>query len=674
MSRSQETDLPDINDFTVEIISEEDGKKYFRDTYKSAIGRLIPLNAGDYTLKAYHGDPADLGFDAAYFEGLVPFTVHPRTAEKVSGSARLSNVKVAVRYGADLVRDYDDFYATVTVDRSDVDSEIRFGKDETRAGYVPVGDLVLSLYATRKGETQWYQADPIPCNANDFVTLTVNTAPLDGFIKVNITIDDSVDTVTDEVTVPPTALPHDAPLISAKGFDPDGSTFTFVEDCEYPGSQVDFMAGAGIAHAYLDVNSDILSSMGLSSTVDLAAISESDAKILSDAGLRWIEKTAGARIGYLDLSGMGKKFIYDSENPFTASFSLRVEDMAGKVSQFDFNAVQSPARITLAASDANAFARRIRGVSAIAETGNPSKVALQYSANGTDGWTDVPVSAVSDNTSSFVDITGLSSSTQYYLRTVYNGNPDNTSEPVVLTTEPESQVGNSGFEEWHAEMFKFTATLIGQKEREWYLPWVEDSDAWWAVNSKRTMLSECTNWNFDFKVFPTVSWSSLNKSSGEKSAQITTVATGAWAIPQGGAVNPHAGELWIGTADNGGGHLSEGHLFYSRPDAISFWYQYIPVSEETYYAKMELRADDGSVIASGEIANGQKEENGKVEVLPLEYFDYNKKASSIYIYFKSSTSSSPGYNASVTMEISGKNQTSHIGSVLRIDDVELIYE
>lgn len=267
----------------------------------------------------------------------------------------------------------------------------------------------------------------------------------------------------------------------------------------------------------------------------------------------------------------------------------------------------------------------------------------------------------------------------YTLRAAYKraGEDSSYSQELNITTEPKAQVGNAGFEDWHTEIYKFTATLAGTKEREWYLPWnTGEGDIWWAVNSKKTMLSECTNWNFDYKVFPTVSWSSSesNKSQGSKSIQIATVATGAWAIPDGGSVTPHAGEIWIGTANDDGSHRSDSHLFSSRPSSLSFWYQYLPVESEHYYMKVELKAEDGTLLASNEITEGTEHKTGEIITLPFNYLVNNKKVTTIYMVFKSSTNSSPKYNTGVTMEIAGKDQTSHIGSVLRIDDIRLNYE
>lgn len=308
-----------------------------------------------------------------------------------------------------------------------------------------------------------------------------------------------------------------------------------------------------------------------------------------------------------------------------------------------------------------------------------STVEIQYKEG--EEWKAWPHQSYDAETGLFI-LTGLgegASETEgvpYTLRAVYKrgGEAASLSEELSITTEPKAQVGNAGFEEWHSEIFKYTITWGGTGNREWYLPWNDDNpDIWWAVNSKKTMLSECTVANLDFKVFPTVSWSSSNKANGEKSIQVATVATGAWAVPTGGAVTAHAGEIWIGTANDNGDHASEGHSFVSRPTSLSFWYQYSPVKSETFYMKIELKAEDGAVLASNEIANGASETAGKTITLPFEY-SVNKKVSSIYMVFKSSTADSPEYNTKVEMEIAGKNQTSHIGSVLRIDDIKLNYE
>ncbi len=313
-----------------------------------------------------------------------------------------------------------------------------------------------------------------------------------------------------------------------------------------------------------------------------------------------------------------------------------------------------------------------------------STVEIQYK-NGEE-WKAWPHQSYDAETGLFL-LTGLgegaseTAGVSYILRAVYKrgGEAASLSEELSITTEPKAQVGNAGFEEWHTETFTYDlAWPATEGTREWYLPWnADESDVWWAVNSKKTMLSSCSGWTsdvYDYRVFPTVSWSTTyHLGDSGKSIQLATVAVGANAFSTPSVIDKcSAGEIWIGTADNDGNHASEGHSFVSRPTSLSFWYQYSPVESETFYMKIELKAEDGTVITSNKIANGATETAGKTITLPFEY-SVNKKVSSIYMVFKSSTADSPKYN-NATMEMAGKEQSSRIGSVLRIDDIKLNYE
>lgn len=310
-----------------------------------------------------------------------------------------------------------------------------------------------------------------------------------------------------------------------------------------------------------------------------------------------------------------------------------------------------------------------------------STVEIQYK-NGEE-WKAWPHQSYDAETGLFL-LTGLgegateTEGVPYTLRAVYKrgGEVASLSEELSITTEPKAQVGNAGFEEWHSEILKYSAWL-SSGEREWYLPWnTNESDVWWAVNSRTTMPSECAGGgSYEYKVFPTISWSSSNKSQGEKSIQIATIAVGYAAIVDGGSTTPHAGEIWIGTSNDSGGHASEGHSFASRPNSMTFWYQYESFNDnEKFYMQVVLKAADGTIVASNEIPNGEEgDPSGNTITLPFTYSpDVHKKVSSIYMVFKSSSGSVDSKKR--TMEISGQQQTARIGSVLRIDDIKLNYE
>ena len=664
------------DDFEVEIYNSK-GIRLYRDTYANSVGKKIALNTGEYRLLAQYGDSSAVSFNpsAAWYAADEQFTVNPQSTTEVTAVAKMSKVKVAVNHGPNIQADYSQYYSLVKLDGNS-SKELRFEKGETRAGYIPAGKLVYELYVYNAATSKWLYCpiDAVEYKPNTFVTFNVDINKGQGTLKISISIDDSVDEMTQEVEVPFEAAPQEKPTVTLAGF-AEGNTFSFVEGVEYENVQANIVAKGKIKSCIFSHTSGYLTDMKIPSEVDLAD-PDLDAAVVSalkSAGFKWPRKMRGERFGNVDFAAVPDGKIYSADNGFKGTFKVSVTDSADYTASVDFTIKQVPASLSINVSEGNFWAKRIKGISASTSDGILDYVDIQYSADS-QSWTTVKHTSAADGTVLFPDIEGLSPATNYYLRAIYNNNEDNVSEPVSFTTETEQQVGNAGFEEWTTEKFSFKVTLVGNETRDWYLPYSNAESAWWAVNSKVTMLSECTAFNLNFKVFPTVSWSEKNKSEKTRSAQIATIATGAWAIPDGGVVTSRAGEMWIGKANNDGSHAEDGHEFGSRPSKMSFWYQYSPVSSESFYVKIELLAEDRSVIASNEIIKDGIEATGAIMTVPLVYSDYCKPAKYIYIFFKSSTSSKPDYNINKTMEISGSDQSSHIGSVLRIDDIKLIYE
>ena len=61
--------------------------------------------------------------------------------------------------------------------------------------------------------------------------------------------------------------------------------------------------------------------------------------------------------------------------------------------------------------------------------------------------------------------------------------------------------------------------------------------------------------------------------------------------------------------------------------------------------------------------------------MPLVYADEMQKATSIYIIFKSTTAEKPEVIGNYNLVIrDGKSEKGNFGSILYVDDLELIYE
>ena len=678
-SAVQEEEVP-AGEFIVEIFKTDGNVRLYRDTYANTENKAIKLNGGDYRLVASHGDPDGCGFDAPYYMGEEMFTVHAQTHEEVHVTAKLANVKVAVEFGEHLVLDYPEHYAVV---RSDKDCSLEFSAGEERTGYMPAGNLSLELYAKIDGEWKYYASEPEEYSPNDFVTFHVDTKEGEGSLSLNIKVDDSVELVEKEVEIPQLMLPKEAPKMTFNGFG-DSDVIEVVEAGETPESlKIDIVADAGIGHCILHINSEYLAGMGVPAEIDLVTVEENVAELLKDNGFDWRGVMQGQRLAYIDLTGVAEKLaseVYDDANPFKAEISFEIEDSNGKKSAESQSVTIAALKpeFSFSAVPTDAWARSIRGMEISYANLNPAVLKLQYKAAADGEWQDAGLSSDSGSVLSFNNISGLTPETEYQLRAIYNGN-EAAAVQTSLTTEAAAQVGNSGFEEWQTSVFEFTYNFFGKHEHniDWYHPWSsEETDIWWAVNSRKTMPSSTSiisdNWNW--VRFPTVAYTT-ESCQGSHAAVVYSVNVGDWLTSAALVGDRVAGELFIGTADDSGNHSSEGHYFGSRPDRLEFMYKYDSNGGETFFVNAELYSEDGTVIATASTDSGSASSSWLKFSLPFQYTDTARKAARIYVSFKSTSASEPSVTGNKVITIADNAQyTGNFGSMLYLDDLQLVYE
>lgn len=678
--KSTVDNVPPVDSFKIEIF-DESGTRIYRDKYVNTVENgPIYLNGGKHKLLASHGYALGVGFDAIYFAVEEPFTIKGQDVVPVSAVAKMANVKVSVNFGQNLQDGYSDYYAKVRTDK--VKKYLDFKKSETRAGYIPAGELTFELYAKINGEWKYYPVTGIVSNPNEYFTFNVDTDPGEKDVTLSVTIDNTVDVIEKSFVIPADALPQQDPVVSISGAFNAAGEFKFISGRDYKGTQIDVFAEGGISKCVAEITSGYLTSLGLPAQVDLLTPGAAGQDVLEKAGFRWVAEEGG-KFAFVSLDHIDEHISFDMGQPFNASVKLTVTDRNDRVTVSETYTLLHIPEISFAPQPYNAFAKRVSGLKADAISGNPSSVGLQWSQDQRI-WNDAAVKEVSGKTVQFKDIDGLAPGTAYFFRTIYNNDDRYSSEPVSLTTEDDAQVGNGNFEDWKTEVFSYE-TAFSSGTCDWYLPFSSAGSAWWAVNSKKTMRSYCESGfmgigtNFNYKNFPTVSW--FNDGS-DKSVQLATIVTGKAATNTGPGtveVTKEAGEIWIGTAKEGdwsgggGDHQTDGHAFESRPSAVSFNYQYFPYNNETFYVYVELKDKDGVSLFSKEITDGPAENTGKQMRIPIEYNDITKKAATIYMSFKSSNAQNPDYHRADIVMPNGK-QAALVGSVLRIDDIKMIYE
>lgn len=688
--------IPEVDDFTVEVFKQEGSKdkRLYRDTYPNSKDKAIKLNAGSYYMLAYHGNALGVGFgkEYAYFQAKEPFQISAdKRKVSVSATAKLYNVKVAMNYGADLLKDYPDFLITLATDKEGAKGTLSYTKnDAAKEGFIPAGTLTFTLFqdksqvnATPDGNgnikvTAFRKT--ITVEPNDFITLTVNTKPAEGKLTVGIEIDKETETVTDNVEINSTYVSTEAPVVTLG--DKLTSTLKFHEEEDLTGALVSLKSAAGYSNVYLNFTSPYLEHKGLKSPLDLMNMDEATKAKMDKLGITTTEMGPDVKFAAVDFSGLSQKVKYEAD-PFYATFNVCVVDNNGNTvtsAPFTIKIQKLTAQVNVA--EANAFARSFRGVTMTVNEGTASKFALQY-RTGEGDWTTVKPESIEGNTLNFAKIGGsLLPETAYQFRSIYDNNAAEVSDNVVVTTEAAAQVGNAGFEHWTTETIKISVVAAKDRELDWYLPYSNNSDSnnsdsWWAVTSKKSIVTSIlATTETCVKSFPTVAYSPKKFTEGAKSAHVFSVDIGknSTDIAPGASHTTYPGELFIGTADNSGNHSSDGHSFASRPDKFSFKYKYTPVKNEKFYVEILFKDASGNVLFSKVDNDGPSSSDWATYTCDINWEDIHKKVSSIYISFKSTSSSSPDKINRSTIEVAGNDFTGHFGSSLYIDDIQMIYE
>ncbi len=689
----------------------ETGKEQWRllyfGKYEEAKTKTFRVNAGNWKLISFRGDSTACGFEKPFFHVEKDFEVKGGLDDKgepnitnIEATAKVENVRIRVNFDETVSGSYYDYFVRFSnVDTLESKDPIkykqilRYKKGETKDAYMmPTEKLQIEFMAQHEynDESSWKYTKlleaPMEVKANDFLTVNISVSdPRNGSLDVNITTDDNIVREDTNVEILEIWAPQDPPQVVAAGFN-NGNHAVVEGDNTGNSATISVVARAGLKHFYLTVNSEYLTSengfdIPLGEQIDLAnpsTVAEGHLEKLKAAGFEWDEDMApGSRdLTYLKMTKLFESI--NSKNPSLqverdlATFEIEVVDDVEHSTSKTLTATAYPITQTLSIPEGRVWANKIVSPEVSISKGVGSLFRLQVSADG-ESWEDLKGFDRVDN--SVVDYGTLvvEPNTTYHYRSIYNNNPNLMSNVVTVTTEAELQVGNPGFEEYHSTVMHVSPLgWIYDYDRTWYLPYNEgETDTWWAVNSKKTMPDGHTAWTSNWcKNFPCTAYST-DAHTGIKSALVYTVNVGS-GNSDGTAVGSNVpGEIWLGKADNDGNHSADGHAFASRPSSIKFWYKYQPISGETFVVNLSVKDKDGREIARAEKLDGRMASEWTQCEMPIVYSDAETKAATLYISFRSC--SSGGVNTAFSMEIAGSQQTAHIGSALRIDDIELTY-
>lgn len=329
---SIEVGVPKAEDLTIEIFKKTDLEdvRLYRETYGKIKDKTIKLNCADYRLVAFHGDPLAAGEDLAYYEGVAEFSLTPHQRQiEVSAVARVSNVRVSVEYGDNLLNDYTEYYSIIrSVTAEGKKRSVEFYQDEVnKKAFLPYGTIHYELYAKVDGAWKYYPAKPVEASKGDDIVFKVDTKRLTGQQGITVTIS-QLEQIDRTYEVGADMLPQDSPEISTSM----QQIFEMVEgDAPKTNLKMNIVADGNVRECWLNVNSAYLAALGVPERVDIASeqIAPRVQAALESVGLKWMKSMAGRRFAYVDFSGITdfiSKNQCDPDNLFSADFSLEIID------------------------------------------------------------------------------------------------------------------------------------------------------------------------------------------------------------------------------------------------------------------------------------------------------------------------------------------------------------
>lgn len=681
--------------FSLKIVKESTGSTLYDGTFTSD---QIPASAGLYTVTATCGDNPLLGLDTPYYKGEeAGVEVTEGETRTVNLSCKVANALTSVTY--DEPEKFDALFSSYGLKVSVGNQFVTISKDNAkksayyRAGTIPTFQFVGILKDNGQAVSMTLEDDKLK-NADTFgagkhckLTLKVKPAA-SGVILTVVKVE--VENVTISETIPVEWLPK--PKIEAEGFEGNSLSFaetesktatvklntaTALQDLKIKFNFADPQFAAFNQEYQLstlseDTRKDLEEKLGIT----LPAIGDSSPSIQLDNLIARLQTNAGeatANTIELDAQANGRWSHEDAEA--NRSYTLNCNKPEFSVS----------------VDASNCWSREFTINDITVTTGNAETIKnnliYQY-YNGTD-WIEC---STRDNqkgrVQQFDEAAEDISQKSYRVRALYRGAIASTEAEATLET-PE-QLPNSGMEEWHCSG-PFSHNVYS------YYPYSENDKCYWNTNNDYTTRYRQGTFGYPYNCFPAVSY--VPGRNGGKAAELRNTASGAGNTTETIFTdakidnrNRVAGILFIGdfecstgmSATNYSYTKTNGKEFYTRPTALKFWYKYLPYTNDTWKAHIELWDENKNIIIQQDFQSSTSQNNYVEAEIKLNYNEQQSYPVCKYIYIIFQSTITEGENMPFEWfkssydlwkddeQISYKEP--HIGSILTIDDISLIYD
>ena len=681
-------------DFNLRIVNTETEGEIYNDKVGTEV---IKAYSGVYDLTATYGENPVLALDAPYFKGeTTGVEVFNGQITQVTIACKVANALVSVTYDnskASFENVYSNYYVEVKVGSA---TPVQIDKTGAKSAYMQAGSAFEVIFhgtidGTDKAVTLGSEFEvPTTLNAGDHLKLTLSPK-LDRFdIPLSI---EGVNVVEAPLTeeIPMEWLPK--PKIT--GFNEDETNeVTQVETADAVPAVLNFAGSMNIQDVELTLDLKDADYAILNKTYTLSTLSEEDRTALTNAGIV-LPTLNEAKAGNIDFTTLAGKLKIASGSEITHNIKLRV-----KANDRWSNEENSPAtytiktiapKITVTAKPEDIWSKSLIVSGITVEEGNETTINgnLKYQFNDNGTWKDC-------NENNLAMLTDHPSDCKMQVRAIYRGVVE--CEPTTFDLEVPEQLPNGNMDEWSYE------TYTG--DRFSFNPWADNGTPFWDTSNDFTTRHRYNSGSdTNYNGFHSVSYV-IGRGNVGLAAELRSTANGRGNTKLFGHTeqdyNKVAGDLFTGTAKvtvkTGGGMFGDisgeddtyeqekNASFPSRPTALTFYYKYAPYNSDTWSVHIELLDENKNVIVQNDKTSSEAKSDWTQESVSLDYVDGTTYAKCKYIYviFKSTINEGanmPYREITQTFYVLENGSLSphtyepaYIGSVLTIDDIELIYD
>lgn len=649
--------------------------------------KLIPLEEGTYDVEATCGEDVELALDAPYFVGKAEDIKVSSGEKNVSIECAVANALVTVKF-EELDKSLEEAYVALTIGET---TENNMGKRD-KSFYFKAGSSITSLilYKDNEGgnnkvdllaEAKKALGDKFPNTfaAGDHLIITLSS---NGKLSLDVSV--KVEKSTIEETIPMEWLPK--PSVSATGFDSNNS-LTFAET-ETKNAKLDLKLASALQDIKFkfDFQDEQFS---LDKKKEYVWSNAQDKEIIAN--------TLGINVSdnSIDLNGLLSKLQTNAGESTTNTIEVDVKandrwSSEDKEANRTYTITCNKPQFSIAVQPGNVWTKTFTIDEPTVTTGNADvlkeKLVYQYKEKDADDNAWQTCSGGLEQVFSKAP-----SNKAYQVRALYR--EEIASNVVDVMLETPAQLPNSGMEEWHYSTY---ASGHNPDMAEYY-PWNSGESSYWNTNNNYTTRYREMTFAYPYNSFPAVSY--VPGRNGGKAAELRNTGSGAGNTKDSWFTDDKVdnsnrvagilftGDFYCATGNTEFGHSYEktdGRNFDARPTSLVFWYKYLPYNSDTWKAHIELWDEDKNVIIQQSFQSSEKkDEYEKVEV-KLDYEDgiSYKKCKYIYVIFQSTITEGANmpfewYKSTYVLWRDNEQvsyEEPHIGSVLTIDDIQLIYD